>query len=46
MLNAMGGRMRAGALMAGAPSGYWTTPIGFWWADGSSEVVDTHQPCG
>jgi hypothetical protein len=27
-------------------SGYWTMPIRFWWADGSVDMVDTHQPCG
>ncbi|MFL5895686.1 MAG: hypothetical protein ACJ76Z_11335 [Thermoleophilaceae bacterium] len=26
-------------------SGDWETPIRFWWADGTTETVTTHQPC-
>ena len=26
-------------------SGYWESPIGFWWADGTSEIVVTSQAC-
>jgi hypothetical protein len=25
--------------------GYWTTTVRFWWADGSTDSVDSHQPC-
>ena len=25
--------------------GYWTTTVRFWWADDTTESVDTHQPC-
>jgi hypothetical protein len=25
--------------------GYWTTPVKFWWADGTSDIVATKQPC-
>jgi hypothetical protein len=26
-------------------SGHWTTPIGFWWKDGTTDRVVTKQPC-
>jgi hypothetical protein len=26
-------------------AGYWSTPIRFWWADGSVDTVVTRQPC-
>ncbi|HEX8051629.1 MAG TPA: hypothetical protein VF517_01455 [Thermoleophilaceae bacterium] len=26
-------------------SGYWESPVRFWWADGSDETVVTKQPC-
>jgi hypothetical protein len=25
--------------------GYWTTTVRFWWADGTTDSVDSHQPC-
>ena len=26
-------------------SGHWTSPVRFWWADGSTDLVRTKQPC-
>ena len=26
-------------------SGYWETPVYFWWADGTDETIVTRQPC-
>ena len=26
-------------------SGYWTSPVRFWWADGSVDTLETRQPC-
>lgn len=26
-------------------SGHWTTPIRFWWKDGTTDLVSTKQPC-
>jgi hypothetical protein len=26
-------------------SGYWTTPVEFWWKDGTRDLVRTKQPC-
>lgn len=26
-------------------TGYWETPVRFWWADGSGETIVTRQPC-
>jgi hypothetical protein len=25
--------------------GYWTVTVRFWWADGTTDSVDSHQPC-
>jgi hypothetical protein len=25
--------------------GHWTTTVRFWWADGTTDSVDSHQPC-
>lgn len=25
--------------------GYWTTTVRFWWKDGTTDSVDSHQPC-
>lgn len=25
--------------------GHWTTTVRFWWADGTTDSVDTHEPC-
>ena len=43
--NALGGRTYQRTPPSCPRSGHWTTPIKFWWKDGTTDLVRTTQPC-